>query len=67
MRMLDERQRRVVRLLAGGLAQTEIAVRIGVSTRQVSRLLSDAREIAGVETNQALVAWCYREERAGKC
>jgi len=45
-----------VALARDGLRQTEIAACLGISTRQVERLLSEARTRSGAATTSQLVA-----------
>jgi hypothetical protein len=45
-----------VLLAGGGLCQSEIATCLGVSARQVARLLAQARERSGSATTAELVA-----------
>lgn len=53
---LTARQLEVSLLLRDGLRQTEIAVCLGISVRQVERLVGAARERAGAGTTSELVA-----------
>jgi len=53
---LTARQLEVTLLLHDGLRQTEIAACLGISVRQVERLLGAARERVGVATTSQLVA-----------
>jgi len=53
---LTARQLQVTLLLRDGLRQTEIAGCLGISVRQVERLLGAARERAGATTTSELVA-----------
>lgn len=53
---LTSRQLEVALLLRDGLRQTEIAVCLGISVRQVERLLGAARQRAGAGTTSELVA-----------
>jgi DNA-binding CsgD family transcriptional regulator len=53
---LTARQLEVTLLLRDGLRQTEIAACLGISVRQVERLIGAARERAGAATTSELVA-----------
>ena len=53
---LTSRQLEVTLLLRDGLRQTEIAVCLGISQRQVERLLATARDRVGAATTNELVA-----------
>lgn len=53
---LTTRQLQVTLLLRDGLRQTEIAACLGISVRQVERLLRAARERVGASTTSELVA-----------
>jgi DNA-binding CsgD family transcriptional regulator len=53
---LTVRQLEAVLLARDGLKQAEIAVSLGISPRQVERLLSEARARAGAATTSQLVA-----------
>lgn len=53
---LTKKQIEAVDLARQGLLQTEIAEQMNISTRQVYRVLGDARRILGVKTNHELVA-----------
>jgi DNA-binding CsgD family transcriptional regulator len=53
---LSARQLEVQQLLANGLRQREIAARLGISDRQVQRLVADAVLRQGVRTTAELVA-----------
>lgn len=53
---LTARQLEVALLACDGLRQGEIAVCLGISPRQIERLMHDARERAGAETTSHLVA-----------
>ncbi|MCA1568877.1 MAG: hypothetical protein LC798_00875 [Chloroflexi bacterium] len=53
---LTARQLEVTLLLRDGLQQTEVAACLGISTRQVERLLADARERVRAATTTQLVA-----------
>jgi DNA-binding CsgD family transcriptional regulator len=54
--MLTVRQLEAALLARDGLKQPEIAACMGISPRQVERLLADARERAGAGTTSHLVA-----------
>ncbi len=53
---LTARQLEVALLLRDGLRQTEIAACLGISSRQVERLIASARERVGAATTTQLVA-----------
>ena len=53
---MTARQLQVTLLLRDGLRQTEIASCLGISVRQVERLLGAARERVGAITTNELVA-----------
>lgn len=53
---LTSRELEVALLLRDGLSHTEIAVALGITTRQVERLLMRARERAGAQTPGELLA-----------
>lgn len=56
MPKLTKKQTEVVELARQGLRQTEIADELDVSTRQIYRILADARQALGAKTNHELVA-----------
>jgi DNA-binding CsgD family transcriptional regulator len=53
---LSARELELALLLSDGLRQPEIALALDISTRQVQRLLAQARARAGAATNEQLVA-----------
>ena len=53
---LTPRQLQVALLIRDGLNQSEAAASLGISRRQVERLLGEARERAGASTTSHLVA-----------
>jgi len=54
--LLTSRQLEVALLARDGLLEGEIAACLGISVRQVERLLHDARERSGAATTSELVA-----------
>jgi DNA-binding CsgD family transcriptional regulator len=61
---LTARQLEVALLARDGLLQSEIAACLGISRRQVERLLGDARERTGAATTSQLVAMLVRSRLA---
>ncbi len=59
---LTSRELEVILLVRDGLLQTEIALALGVSTRQVERLLASARSRTGTATTSQLVAKLVTEQ-----
>ena len=59
--MLDRRQRQAIDLARQGYRQREIAEALGLSQRQVYRLLKEARDEIGVRNNQELIAWALTD------
>ncbi|MCC6630279.1 MAG: helix-turn-helix transcriptional regulator [Chloroflexi bacterium] len=60
---LTDRQRRLLRLAAGGVGRPEIALRLGLSEAVVARELAALYRALGVQTRDdaALVWWGSRE------
>jgi DNA-binding CsgD family transcriptional regulator len=61
---LTSRELEALLLVRDGLLQTEIALALGVSTRQVERLLASARSRTGTTTTSQLVAKLVTEQLA---
>ena len=59
---LTSRELKVLLLVRDGLLQAEIALALGVSTRQVERLLASARSRTGTATTSQLVAKLVTEQ-----
>ncbi len=59
---LTSRELEVILLVRDGLLQTEIALALGVSTRQIERLLASARSRTGTATTSQLVAMLVTEQ-----
>jgi DNA-binding CsgD family transcriptional regulator len=59
---LTPRQHEVVLLIRDGLNQSEAGAALGISRRQVERLLTEARERAGAATTSQLVAMLVTDE-----
>jgi DNA-binding CsgD family transcriptional regulator len=59
---LTSRELEALLLVRDGLLQTEIALALGVSTRQVERLLASARSRTGTATTSQLVAKLVTEQ-----
>lgn len=58
---LTKKQIEVIDLASKGLRQTEIAVKVGISIRQVYRITKEARETLGVQSNHELMAKAISE------
>lgn len=56
MTKLTARQLETINLARQGLRQAEIAERLDVSSRQIYRILKEARAAVGAKTNHELVA-----------
>jgi DNA-binding NarL/FixJ family response regulator len=54
---LTARQAVILRELAAGHTQSQVAVRVGVKARTVSAELADAKTALGVHTTAQLMAW----------
>lgn len=55
-RALTPRQLEMLTLLSGGLSQTQIAARLGISLRTVRHHMAGLRERLGLETTQQVLA-----------
>jgi ATP/maltotriose-dependent transcriptional regulator MalT len=60
---LSEREAEVVRLVATGLANKEIASRLGISEKTVARHLNNIFNKLDLPSRSALTAWAFRHDR----